>query len=63
MNREIAERVDRIALLSRLDDEFLGKFLIGESRQAKHTRRVRCREIAAELIREVVQQETPLHPD
>jgi hypothetical protein len=56
INREIAERVDRIAFLARLDDEFLGKFPIGESRQAKHARRVRCRQIAAELIGEVVQK-------
>src|SRR6266853_5003862 len=56
MNREIAERVDRIVLLSRLDDEFLWKLPIGESRQAKHARRVRCREIAAELIGEAVKQ-------
>ena len=55
MDREIAERVDRIAFLSRLDDEFLGKFPIGESRQAKHARRVRRRQITAELIREAVQ--------
>ncbi len=63
MSREIAERVDRIAFLSRLDDEFLWKLSVGESRQAKHTRRVRCREIAAKLIGEVVQQEIPLRPD
>src|SRR5713101_6480124 len=56
MNREIAERVDGIAFLSRLDDEFLWKLPIGESRQAKHARRVRCPEIAAKLIGEAVQQ-------
>src|SRR5713226_4719155 len=56
MNREIAGRVDRIVFLSRLDDEFLWKLPIGESRQAKHARRVRCREIAAKLIGEAVQQ-------
>ena len=56
MNREIAERVDRIAFLARLDDEFLWKFPIGESRQAKHARRVRRCQIAAKLIGEAVQQ-------
>src|ERR1700722_16901711 len=56
MNRELAERVDCIALLSRLDDKFLGKFAIGESWQAKHAGRVRCRQIAAELICEVVKE-------
>ena len=56
MNREIAERVDRIVFLSRLDDEFFGKFAVGESWQAKHARRIRCREIAAKLIGEGVQQ-------
>ena len=39
MDGEIAERVDRIAFLARLDDELLGKFPIGESRHAKHPRR------------------------
>ena len=63
MDREIAERMDRIAFLSRLDDEFLGELPIGESRQAKHTRRVRCREIAAELIGEVVEQGFRFAPD
>src|SRR5271170_8256492 len=56
VNREVAERVDCIALLSRLDDKFLRKFVVGESRQAQHARRVRCRQISAELIREVVKQ-------
>ena len=56
VNREIAERVDRIAFLARLDDEFLGKFAVGESRQAQHARRVGCRQIAAELICEVVKE-------
>ena len=55
MNCEIAELVDRIAFLSRLDDEFFGKFPVGESRQAKHARRVRRRHITAELIGEAVQ--------
>src|SRR5271156_1517879 len=31
VNREIAERVDRIAFLARLNDKFLGKFVVGES--------------------------------
>ena len=56
MSREIARRVHRIAFLSGLDDEFLWKLPIGESWQAKHTRRVRCREIAAKLIGEAAQQ-------
>jgi hypothetical protein len=29
--REVAERVDGVAFLARLDDEFLGKFAVGES--------------------------------
>src|SRR6266849_8618336 len=56
MNREISERVDRIAFLSRLDDEFLRKLPIGESGQAQHARRVRCRKVAAKLICEAVEQ-------
>src|SRR5712692_1277974 len=56
VNCEVPKRVDRIALLTRLDDEFLRKLPVGESRQAKHARRVRCRQIAAELIRKAVQQ-------
>src|SRR6516225_10977101 len=56
INREVAECVDCIAFLACLYDEFLRKFAVGESWQAKHTRRVRCREIASELIREAVKQ-------
>ena len=56
VNREVAERVDCIALLSCLDDKFLGKFVVGESRQAQHARRVGCRQISAEPIREVVKK-------
>src|ERR1700688_795928 len=56
MNREIAERVHRIAFLARLDDEFLGKLPIGETRHTKHARRVRRCHITAELIGEAVQQ-------
>ena len=50
VNREIAERVDCVAFLARLDDEFLGEFVVSESWQAQYARRVRCRQIAAELI-------------
>jgi hypothetical protein len=32
VNRESAERVDCIAFLARLDNELLGKFVVGESR-------------------------------
>src|SRR6202034_2063036 len=56
VNREVAERVDRIALLARLDDELLGKFPIGKSRQAQHARRVGCGQIAVEIIGEVVKK-------
>ena len=63
VNREIAERVDRIAFLARLDDEFLGKFVVGESRQAQHARRVGCRQIAAELDWRGCEGEIPPHPD
>ena len=56
VDREVAARVDRIAFLAGLHDECLGKFVVGESRQTKHARRVRCRQIAAELIREVVEE-------
>ena len=48
--REIATRVDRIAFLARLNDEFFGKLAVGESGQAQHTCRVRCSQIAGELI-------------
>ena len=56
MDSEIAERVEPIAFLARLDDEFLGKLPIGETRHTKHTRRVRRCHITAELIGEAVQQ-------
>src|ERR1700733_3043204 len=56
VNREIAERVDCFALLPRLDDKLFAEFAIGESGQAKHARRVRCRSIARELTRQVVQK-------
>src|ERR1700678_3524827 len=56
VNREVAERVDCVALLSRLDDKFLGKFVVGEARQAQHARRVGCRQVAAELICEAVKE-------
>src|SRR5271156_5492740 len=56
VNREVAERVDRIALLSRLNNKFLGKFVVGESRQAQYACRVGCRQIASELICEVVKK-------
>lgn len=45
IHREVAERVNRIAFLARLNDEFLGKFPIGKSRQAERTRGVGCRQI------------------
>ncbi len=38
VNREIAKRVDRIAFPARLDNEFLGKFSVGESRHAEYAR-------------------------
>ena len=56
VDRKIAGRVDRITFLARLDDKLLGEFPVGESRQAQHARRVRCGEIASELIREVVKE-------
>src|SRR5450759_4519247 len=56
MNCEIAEDVDGVTFLARLDDEFFGEFPVGESRQAKHARRVRCRQIAAKLICEAVEK-------
>ena len=56
MNREVAKRVDRIAFLARLDDEFFGKFPVGEPRQAQHARRIRGRKVAVKLICETVQQ-------
>src|SRR5208282_1881133 len=56
MNREIAERVDRIPFLASLDDKFLGKLTIGESWQAEHARRISGCKVAAELICETVQQ-------
>src|SRR5260370_36191005 len=34
VNCEIAERVNRVAFLARLNDELLGKFVVTESRQA-----------------------------
>src|ERR1700733_11560554 len=56
VNREVAERMDCIALLARLYDEFFGQFAVGESRQAQHACRVRCGQISAELICEAVKQ-------
>src|ERR1700722_9089858 len=56
MDRKIAGRVDRITFLASLDDKLRGEFPVSESRQAQHTRRVRCGEIASELIREVVKE-------
>jgi len=56
VNRKITEGVERIAFLARLHDEFLRKFVVGESRQTKHARRIRCRQITAELICEVVKE-------
>src|SRR5712692_10475156 len=56
VNCEVPKRVDRIALLTRLDDEFLRKLPVGESRQAQHARRVGCRQIATELISEAMQK-------
>ncbi len=53
---KVAQRVDRIAFLSRLDDEFLGEFSVRESRQAQHARRVGRRQIAAKFICEVVKK-------
>ena len=37
-------------------DEFLGKLSVCESRQAKHSRRIGRRRIAAELSREAVKE-------
>src|ERR1700722_4447641 len=56
MDCKIAGRVDRIAFLTRLNDEVLGEFPVSESRQTQPTRRVRCGAIASELIREVVKE-------
>ncbi len=56
VDREIAERVDRIAFLPRLDDEFLGEFSVGESRQPQNARRIGCRHVAAELICEAMKE-------
>ena len=43
VNGEVAESVDRIAFLTRLDKELLGKFVVGESREAQHPGRIGCR--------------------
>jgi len=56
VNREFAGRVDCIAFLARLHDEFLGEFSVRESRQPQNARRVRCRQIAAELISEAMKE-------
>jgi len=56
VNRKIAEGVDRIAFLARLHDESFGKLVVGESRQAKHARRICRRQIPAKLICQVVKE-------
>ena len=56
VDREVAEPANRIAFLARLDDELLGKFVVGEARQSQHARRVGCRQIASEFIGEVVKK-------
>ena len=56
VDREVAERIDGIAFLARLDNELLGKFVVGESRQAQHARRVGCRQITAKFICETVKE-------
>lgn len=68
VNCEIAERVNGVALVAGLDDEFLREFTVGESRQTQHARRVGCREVSAELICEVAKERLrlvltePAHP-
>lgn len=56
MNGELTNLVYRIAFLPGSHDELVGKFLIRESGQPKYPRCVRCSEVAAELVREAVQQ-------
>jgi hypothetical protein len=56
VNREIAERVDCVAFVARLDDEFLLEFSVGESGQTQHARGVGCREVAAEFVCETVEE-------
>jgi len=52
VNPEVAGRVNGVRFLTRMNDEFISQCPVGKSRQTKHARRVRCRQIAAELIRE-----------
>jgi hypothetical protein len=53
---ECTPRVDNVALVSRLDDEFVGEFAVGESGQTENACRIGCRDVSAKLVGQTAEQ-------